>query len=376
MSNNIYQFQTEEQIYEEASLWVTRLDRGLSEAETQALRRWLELNPRNKECLLEMADLWDRMDSLSVLSELFDPPVPYQQESQQQESQPSSQKTRGMGRTVWAVAASVLALVFAFNLLVPATPWLAPTPTEQSRQANTETSNTLYETGIGVHSTVNLPDGTRMLLNTNTRVSVTYSDNERLLVLKKGELHVEVAHDKSRPLRVQVGGKVVEAVGTAFNVYLRDEQNFDVIVTEGRVQVKPLAEKTSVAVDEKNQTGVVPRETVQELGRGEKLSVRASQPAAVESIAAAVINDRLSWRDGNLVFRGETLQVALSELGRYTSDSFKVIDPRINDVRIAGLYKAGDVDGLLLALKENFNIHHLRTSDGVIELSLEPTARH
>lgn len=361
MSNNIYQFQTEEQIYEEASLWAARLDRGLSDAETNALHRWLKQNPKHRVCLLEMADLSDRMDSLSVLSELFDPPV----------AQPEQQPSRVMARTGWAVAASIFVLVIAFNLLSPATTWLAPTTTEQPRQASTETSNTLYETGIGVHSTVNLPDGTRMLLNTNTQVSVTYTNSQRLLVLKRGEVHVEVAHDKSRPLRVQVGGKVVEAVGTAFNVYLRDEENFDVIVTEGRVQVKPLAAQTSAISNEKNQATVAQDETVQELGRGEKLSVRASQPAAVETIGAAVIDDRLSWREGNLVFRGETLELALKELGRYTPDSFKVIDPRINDVRIAGLYKAGDVDGLLLALKENFNISHSRTSDGVIELSLD-----
>ena len=75
--------------------------------------------------------------------------------------------------------------------------------------------------------------------------------------------------------------------------------------------------------------------------------------------------------DGNLVFRGETLQDALDQLSRYTPENFKVVDPRISDVRIAGLYKAGDVDGLLLALKENFNIASMRSTDGVIELSLQ-----
>lgn len=356
---NIYQFQPESQIYDDASLWVTRLDRGLSNEETEALRQWLALSPKHKDCLLEMADLWDRMDSLSVLSELFDAPV----------AQP--QKSRSIGPTVWAVAASVLALVFAINLLIPATLTQDSLPEAQPLLASNETSDTLYETGIGANSTVNLPDGTKMLLNTNTQVSVTYSDHERLLVLKKGELLVEVAHDKQRPLRVQVGDKVVEAVGTAFNVYLKEDQSFDVIVTEGRVHVKPLADKTITVADPKSFSKAIRDNAIQELGRGEKLSVRASQPTAVEAIGLAVINDRLSWRDGNLAFRGETLQDALNELSRYTPDSFKVVDPRIKEVRIAGLYKAGDVEGLLLALKENFNITHLRSSDGVIELSLQ-----
>ncbi len=347
--SNIYQFQTEEQMYEDASLWVARLDRGLSEEETAALRRWLEVNPGHRDCLMEMVELWDRMDSLSVLSELFDPPVAHQQ------------RTRVMGRMVWAVAASILAVVFSVNLLLPMSPWNASTSNDPSL-SNLETSDTLYETGVGAHSTVNLPDGTKLLLNTNTQVSVTYSDEERLLVLNRGELHVEVAHDKQRPLRVQAGSNVVEAVGTAFNVYLKEDKSFDVIVTEGRVRVKPLqkSDRTSDFVDQSR-----------ELVRGQKLTVRDSLALDVEDVDTTLINDRLSWRDGNLVFRGETLREALNELSRYTPITFKVIDSRIKDVRIAGLYKAGDVDGLLLALKENFNIEHRRTDDGVIELSLK-----
>lgn len=353
--SNIYQFQTEEQMYEEASLWVARLDRGLSGEETEALRRWLDRSASHRHCLLELADLWDRMDSLSVLSELFDPPVA------------QAKNTRSSGRAVWAVAASILALVAAVTLLMPTAPW-NEAAVEDGPMASSETSDTLYETGIGAHSTVNLPDGTKMLLNTNTQVSVRYSNDERLLVLKRGELHVEVVHDKQRPLRVQAAGRVVEAVGTAFNVYLKDNQSFDVIVTDGRVHVKPLFENRSDKGGEAE-----PSEEVQELVEGQKLSIGAGQSAGVEAIEESAMNDRLSWRDGTLVFRGETLRDALDELGRYTPTTFKVADSRINDVRIAGLYKAGDVEGLLSALKENFNINHRHTDDGVIELSLKDT---
>lgn len=349
--SNIYQFQTEDQMYEDASLWVARLDRGLSGEETEALRRWLDQNARHRECLLEMAELWDRMDSLAVLSELFDPPVA------------QARHSRGLGRTVWAVAASLLALVFAITLLMPVAPWNAPA-VEDTPVASSETSNTLYETGIGAHSTVNLPDNTKMLLNTNTQVSVTYSKDERLLVLNKGELHVEVSHDKQRPLRVQAGGKLVEALGTAFNVYLKDDERFDVIVTEGRVEVKPLTNKEVGSLATTNH----PQE-VQQLVRGQKLSVGDSRSSEVETIDDTVINDRLSWRDGNLVFKGETLREALSEVSRYTTLKFEIAEPEIATVRIAGLYKAGDVDGLLLAFQENFNIEHRRTADGTVVLS-------
>ncbi|WP_341936649.1 FecR family protein [Marinimicrobium sp. C2-29] len=346
--SNIYQFQTEDQMYEDASLWVARLDRGLSGEETETLRRWLDQNAHHRECLLEMADLWDRMDSLAVLSELFDPPA-----------RSSHHKRFGLGAAT-AVAASVLFLVAAFGLFTPLSPW--NDTQETPGVATVAQENTVYETGIGAHSTVNLPDGTRLLLNTNTLVSVTYSADERLLELSRGELHVEVDHDPERPLRVKAGGKLVEAVGTAFNVYLMDDDDVDVIVTEGVVHVKSALED---ALDE----------PVQELKKGQKLSIRALQPKQVDSVDEAQIEDRLSWRDGNLVFRGETLQEALSEVSRYTTLDFEVADPAIAQVRIAGLYKAGDVDGLLLALRENFNIHHHRTGDGTVVLSARKSGK-
>ncbi len=358
--SNIYHLQTDNQIFEEASLWVTRLDRGLSDEETIALQQWLAQDARHKASLLEMAQLWDRMDSLAVLSELFDPPA----------AQPRA--ARSFARPAWAMAASVAALVLALQWLLPSGLWQAPASLAQAPSAPASIpaeaiANTLYETGIGAHSTINLPDGTRLLLNTNTQVSVSFSDSERLLVLNKGELLVEVAHDKKRPLRVQVGDRIVEAVGTVFNVYRKDQQAFDVIVTEGKVHVKAASDKTNTIA-----TGTASAAVIQELVQGEKLSLneQSEQEVAVETLGSTAIHDRLSWRDGTLIFRGETLADALHEVSRYTPTSFKIVDKRINEMRIAGLYKAGDVDGLLASLKENFNINSMRASNGVIELSL------
>lgn len=349
---NVYQFQTENQIFDEASLWIARLDRGLSEEETKALRQWLDTSSRHKECLMEMASLWDRMDNLSVLSELFDAPAAQRPE-----------KKRYL-RTASSIAASVAVLLVGIHFFVPTTSQIKTAPQVAQTPAS-KTSNVLYETGIGAHSTVSLPDGTKMFLNTNTQVSVTYTEKERLLVLTKGELLVEVAHNKQRPLHVKVGERIVEAVGTAFNVYLKNNNDFDVIVTEGRVKVKPAVANAATSTLSNSQ------KIIQELGQGEKLSVHESEPAPVETIGDALINDRLSWRNGNLVFRGERLEDALFELSRYTPERFRIADQRINDLRIAGLYKAGDVDGLLSALKENFNIVYARSHDGVIDLSLK-----
>ena len=55
-------------------------------------------------------------------------------------------------------------------------------------------------------------------------------------------------------------------------------------------------------------------------------------------------------------FREKTLEEAIHEISRYTSVEFEILDDNIRAVRVAGLFKAGDINGLLLTLRENFQI--------------------
>ena len=55
----------------EASTWIARMDKGLGDAEAEALRAWLRADAGNRAELLEMARMWDQMDALALLSEAF-----------------------------------------------------------------------------------------------------------------------------------------------------------------------------------------------------------------------------------------------------------------------------------------------------------------
>ena len=69
------------------------------------------------------------------------------------------------------------------------------------------------------------------------------------------------------------------------------------------------------------------------------------------------------------MFRGESLEYAVAEIGRYTTVEFVIMDEELKEVKIAGLFRAGDVDGLLATLRENFDVTYDRTGDGKILLS-------
>ena len=60
---------------------------------------------------------------------------------------------------------------------------------------------------------------------------------------------------------------------------------------------------------------------------------------------------------------------AIAEIERYTQVEFVIVDDKLKQVRVAGLFKAGDVEGLLTTLEENFNVVYERVSEEKIILS-------
>ena len=332
--SKVVEFPNKEQIHEQASVWIARLDRGLNAEEQQALGDWVRQSREHRRVLFEMAALWDRMDNLARLADLFDAP----------------QRAKPPARVYMAMAASVMltALAFAWS-------WTYLAGRHQVLEG-------VYETAIGEHSRVNLPDGSLLVLNTNTRVSVTYDTAYRLFVLERGEINIDVAHDQARPLSVVAGDRVVQAVGTAFNVKMFNEREVELLVTDGKVLVAKRQPDTA-AIDAPARLA----ETAMAVAKGEKVVLGSAQEA-VAQVAETDIAAQLSWREGNLIFRGESLEQALTEITRYTSVEFEVMDEHIKQERIAGLFKAGDVDGLLATLTRNFNIESERLNDNKILL--------
>lgn len=333
----IYEFPNHDTLYDEASLWVAKLDRQLNAGEEKALRQWASQSPQHRELLFQMADMWDRMDSLSRLSSLFSPPTKHR---------PSVSYAQAL-----SVAAAVLLMMTlgiwhatgdtAHNWSV----WRKATPVDD-----------IYETNIGEHSTVNLPDGSQLVLNTNSLITVKYTRYYRLFHLIRGEVHIQVAHDINRPLSIIAANNVVQAVGTAFNVQIVDHQHVELIVTEGEVLV---AHHLTEQRFETLEHTVLPTSAIA-ISKGEKIFLNRHNTSlgVAKKIEAHDIEADLSWRNGNLIFRGETLEEALDEISRYTDVKFDIIDDNIKTIRIAGLFKAGDVTGLLSALEKNFHIKH------------------
>jgi transmembrane sensor len=337
----------DEKRLDEASDWLAKIDRNITEQEKSALQAWLSLDPKNTEVFLEIAHLWDKMDDLSRLSDLF--------------PQASPSTTKKYSAWLGAMAASVIFIVTltfyqsGFNF-----------STEQSAVVATQMN---YQTGIGESNTINLPDNSKIVLNTNSFVQVRYTPSARIIDLQRGEIHIDVAHDKTRPLSVIAGGKVIQAVGTAFNVEVRNEL-VELIVTDGKVLVAS-RENTNTKIDIDEITKRLPINSMA-ISKGEKVDLDSSGNSIekVVKVDPMEVAASLSWRQGNLIFRGESLAEAMAEISRYTDIEFELDnDKKLQDVQVAGMFKTGDVTGLLEVLSNNFNISYKKIGNDKIILN-------
>ncbi|MER2493903.1 FecR family protein [Catenovulum sediminis] len=346
--SNVYPFPkqseqiADERAIEQASLWVARIDRELQPHEKRELESWLAEDIVNVHAFLEVAELWDKMDDVQRLSDLF--------------PRPQQPQYRSNHNKLWTIAASV-----CFTLLLG---WLLLVPQFNQQQDNLLAVQHSYQTLVGENNTFVLPDSSEITLNTNTFVQIRFTPNARVIDLQRGEIHIEVAHDNSRPLSVLAAGKVIQAVGTAFSVQM-DQELVELIVTDGKVLVASQHTKTKAEPQKLNDQALA-------VQRGEKvdLDLTGQKTEKVIKLDAADIAINLSWRTGNLIFRGESLEQAMAEIARYTQTKFKLSDSQaLRKVKVAGVFKTGDVNGLLSALKHNFNIEAQTLDNGTIYLS-------
>ncbi len=344
--SNVFNLPNQENRDEAAGRWISKINRGLTKAEQADYQAWIASDEENAEVMMSLSALWDDMEDLSRLADIFP-------------EEGLSEARVGFSKKTFSMAASLLVVL-----------GLAVFMGQSFFQSGFEKT---YETSIGEQSTVSLSDGSELVLNTNSFVTVEYDDDHRLVTLLRGEIHIDVAHDELRPLSVKAGNRVVQAVGTAFNIELLEDQKFELIVTDGEVRVGDLDKFEKVLANaSSNQArrskdsserinSILLSEQALSISEGQKIRIGGSKRLAmhvanVAQVAKEDISIELSWRQGNLVFNGESLAMVIDEIGRYTSTEFQFESDDIKDVRIAGTFKAGDIAGLLIALDDTFNV--------------------
>ena len=333
--SDIVKLRTRTEIEEEAARWTWRLDdEGVTAADQQAFEAWLRQDARHRRVFEEMSKAWSELDGLAEAKRS-------EKIATFASASPLARRARPSLRM--SAAAAVLVLVGAGFW------WM--------RQGNEVQT---LATAVGQQRNATLVDGSIVTLNTNTIVETDLSRGLRQIYLRKGEAHFQVAHDRSRPFLVHAGDAVVRAVGTEFEVRLRPDQHVDIMVNEGRVEVQ-----ANTPAGAPPASGSAGQSATRALAAGEKLST-ASADYAVQRVSPAQLSSDMAWREGAIIFDGESLAQAIAEIERYTDARIVVTDPGVAALRVGGRFRTDDVQGFFQGLVAALPVSVRRTPDGVV----------
>lgn len=154
---------------------------------------------------------------------------------------------------------------------------------ETAVPANSGLTAEVHVTQRGGRTPLTLPDGSRVRLNTATRLRTVITPTLRSVWLDEGEAYFEITHDPKRPFEVIAGSQRVRVLGTTFSVR-REPNGLRVSVLEGRVQLDR---------DRGNRRILLTRGDV---------ALANDQHVVIGKRSARQLLDELGWLEGKLIF--------------------------------------------------------------------------
>lgn len=213
-----------------------------------------------------------------------------------------------------------------------------------------------HATGVGERMEIALEDGSRITLNTASKVEIHYSAARRDVLLLDGQALFRVAKDSSRPFVVAAGDRLITAIGTAFDVRVRRNGEVDVMLMEGKVNVDPM-----------RPTGLarwMPALERERLKPGQLLLARTAEAPLV---AVGDVERVTAWDRGLLIFRNDRVGEAVEEINRYSRTQLMIEDLRIRELKVSGVFTSARPEDFVAALEAFYPIH-VERSAGVVVL--------
>src|SRR5882724_1218478 len=207
-------------------------------------------------------------------------------------------------------------------------------------------------TGVGQQQVRLLRDGTRVVLNTDTRIEVNYDEHVRRVRLIRGEAWFDVSKRPTWPFIVSVDGQEIRALGTSFIVRHDDTQGLSVTLVEGRVSVAPIAR-----IDEASP------QAPQILTPGQRLLIARNHAPALDRPELTRIT---AWERGRVEFEDTPLGDAAKEMNRYSKTHVAVADAEVAQLRIGGVFRAGDSDEFVRIVTAAFGLRAERSGDTIV----------
>ena len=271
----------------QAAQWLARQRSNLrTDEDARGFQAWLAEDPAHGEAFEALTAVWDVAGS-----------YPRDMRAVRAPARPASSRRAVMAGLVATPAAAGAAYL---TLLRPA-------------QADT------YVTKVGEQRAIDLPDNSRALLDTNSRIDVLFDHDTRVVALRYGRANFTVVSDKDRPFVVKAAeGRIVA-----------DASNFDVRCDGRNASVMLFSGQASLNLNNE----------VRRLTPGERMTLVGETVAAIDRPRPAAAG---AWHSGRTVFEDTRLSEAVAEMNRYSEIGLAIQGPDLGEKRISGIYRNGD----------------------------------
>ncbi|CAM3704063.1 Protein FecR [Pseudomonas reidholzensis] len=291
----------------QAAHWFTQRDevaRNLITA--QRFAQWRDADPLNAAAYARLEAMWEAQAFQQALQNLaVDLPLP---------AAPAARSAR-RGKTRRLIASAAVLLV-ALGV-----GWMGDVP--MRLQAD-------HMTGIAQVEPVELEDGSRIVLGSQSAISTEFDGGRRRIRLLRGEVYVEAAHDAGRPMSIETAQATVTVVGTQFSVSER-EADVTVAVREGVVRFADRAGEQSVL----------------HAGNWQQLKGGHLQAVSLEGSER-----QMAWVSGRLSFQDAPLAQVLGEVRRYYPAPIVLLNGAAGQEHVSGSYQLDEPLAIVQALSK------------------------
>ena len=299
-------------IVEQAIQWLVRLRFNQADEQTQrTFKHWLQQHP-------EHVVAWQRVETLG--DEFAGVPT-------QLARQTLNGTNHGMRRRESLKLLGILATVSAAA-------WLGRDYTPVPAMLAQQRSST------GEQRRFQLDDGSLIQLNSDSAVDSDFDAQRRLIILRRGEIIVNVGADQhspqARPFWVQSRDGLIRAQSSRFLARELDDGTL-VAAQEGSVTVFPGSDQTPAS-----------------------RSVQAGNHLLFTSSGARMFRDNgldlWSWGDGVISARNMRLNDFIAELSRYRPGVLRCAE-EVADRRVSGTFQLADNDQVLALIAQSLHLH-------------------
>ncbi len=239
-----------------------------------------------------------------------------------------------IGLYTWFKYAAILVIIFGAGIFSG-----KYIPEMWSEGKTTKNELTEFVVPSGQMAEVNLPDGSHVWLNSESRLSFSdnFLDKTRSVTLK-GEALFKVRKGE-RPFVVTTKYGEVRVKGTTFNVCAFENSEFQTTLVEGSVTYRNTELKKEVS-----------------LCPGQQIVLSENEGIQVHEVKTELYT---TWKDGLIIFEKEPLKDVMRKLERHFGIRIELDDNHLLDMRFTGKIENESLDEVMEYINKTKPINYL-----------------